>query len=178
MGTGSGPNFGKTKGAIARNNERKPQTLITKSKIKADSLNHVIDWAVKKRDELTGKTKKNFNTACVVYDSENNKYYYGRNGGYHEDGYVRNPLLFGDTNVKGLLPHTSLNKYPIGNCAEVDAVNRALNAGAKLNNLYMTTIHVTKNKFGTYKPACENCTFTFRGKVSDNFSGWFEEGGK
>ncbi len=164
MGTGAGPGFGNTGGS-------RPSATI-----RAYSRERVKEWAEKKRSELTGKTKKNFNTACVVYDSETGKYYYGRNGGYHEKDYVRNPQLFGDETHVGILPHTSLNIYPVGNCAEVDAVNRALNDGAKLSNLHMTTIHVTKKQFGDYKPACQNCTYSFKGRISENFSGWFEGG--
>lgn len=164
MGTGTGPNFGNTGGSRSS------------ATIRAYSKERVKTWAEKKRSELTGKSKKNFNTACVVYDSETGKYYYGRNGGYHEKDYIRNPILFGDDTHAGLLPKTSLNRYPVGNCAEVDAVNRALNDGAKLKNLHMTTIHVTKKQFGEYKPSCENCTHTFRGRIQENFSGWVDGG--
>ncbi len=72
---------------------------------------------------------------------------------------------------KGLLPGISFNRYAVGNCAEVDAVNNALNAGAKLGNLYMSTIHTTKFSFGCLKSACENCTYTFKGKITGNFAG-------
>ena len=112
------------------------------------------------------------NTACVVYDESTGKYYYGRNGGYNEQGYVRNPELFGDSSHKGLLPNASLNKYPVGNCAEVDAVNRALNDGSSIANLHMTTIYSTKGQFGKYKKSCENCIHAFFGKVKINYSGW------
>lgn len=111
---------------------------------------------------------------AVVYDESSGKYYYGRNGGYREKDYVRNPILFGDDVHKGLLPASSLNNYPVGNCAEVDAVNRALNAGAKLKDLHLTTIHVTKKHFGEYKPSCENCTYTFKGRLKENYSGWVD----
>ena len=53
----------------------------------------------------------------------------------------KNPILFGDSTHIGILPTSSLNKYPIGNCAEVDAINNALNAGSKLKDLHITTIH-------------------------------------
>ena len=146
----------------------------TYSQIKAFSLERVRSWAEKKRLEFTGKERKNFNTACVVYDEFTKKQYYGRNGGYHEDGYVRNPILFGDSTHQGLLPKTSLNKYPVGNCAEVDAVNRALNDGADIKNLHLTTIHTTKSQFGLYKKSCENCKYAFLDRVRNNYSGWKE----
>ena len=128
-----------------------------------------------KQNELTGKAKKNFNTACVVYDDDTGKFYYGRNGGYREEGYVQNPVLFGDSTHDGLLPKNSLNKYPAGNCAEVDAINRALNDGAYINHLHITTIHTTKSQFGKYKESCENCKAAFKGKVRANYSGWKDE---
>lgn len=164
MGTGYGPGHGNTAG------RRSSTTLST------HLHDQVIHWAERKRTELTGKTKKNFNTACVVYDSTTGECYYGRNGGYHEKGYKRNAILFGDETHEGILPKQSLNAYPIGNCAEVDAVNRALNAGAELGNLHMTTIHTTKKQFGKYKRACENCTYTFKDRIRRNYSGWFKEG--
>ncbi len=150
--------------------------LGTSSQIESTLHERVKAWAKQKQNELTGKTKKNFNTACVVYDEKNDKYYYGRNGGYRKEGYKQNPVLFGDLIHEGLLPKNSLNKYPVGNCAEVDAINHALNAGADLNHLHLTTIHTTKYQFGKYKVSCENCTFAFKGKVKVNYSGWKEEG--
>lgn len=166
MGTGSGPNFGNTGG-------RRTTTTFS---IPEYSKERVESWAKRKRSALTGKTKKNFNTACVVYDESTGKCYYGRNGGYHETGYKKNPELFGDSTHEGILPKKSLNKYPVGNCAEVDAVNRALNAGAELQHLHMTTIHTTKSQFGEYKPSCENCTYTFKGRIKKNYSGWVDGG--
>ncbi|MBY6802542.1 hypothetical protein FDC50_16235 [Clostridium botulinum] len=64
----------------------------------------------------------------------------------------------------------SLNDYQLGNCAEVDGVNQALNNNANLEDLYIYTIDTTTNNFGTPKPYCENCTYTFKGKVSDIIS--------
>ena len=147
----------------------------TPLQIKAYSHERVKDWAEKKKSSLTGKTKKNFNTACVAYDESTGKYYYGRNGGYHEKNYIKNPILYGDSTHDGLLPKTSLNKYPIGNCAESDAINQALNGGANIKNLHITTIHTTKSKFGNYKESCENCCYAFKGKVKANYSGWKDE---
>lgn len=147
---------------------------LSPAQIKSQSQKRVKNWARKKQSELTGKAKKNFNTACVAYDEKTGKFYFGRNGGYNKEGYVKNPTLYGDSSHKGLLPATSLNKYPVGNCAEVDAVNRALNAGAKISDLHLTTIHVTKNSFDAHKASCENCTYAFKGKIKKNYSGWTE----
>jgi len=161
----------KGSGASKRGIGSKP----TSAQIKSNSHEYIKTWAEKKNNELTGKAKKNFNTACVVYDEKTGKYYYGRNGGYREKGYIRNPILFGDSKHEGMLPKISLNKYPVGNCAEVDAINRALNAGADIKHMHLTVIHTTKSLFGKYKESCENCRFAFKGKVKANYSGWKEE---
>lgn len=45
----------------------------------------------------------------------------------------RGVQLSGDTlnlSLESWLPESSLNQYRLGNCAEVDAVNQALNSGA------------------------------------------------
>lgn len=147
----------------------------TTAQIKRNSHERIKTWAEKKIKELTGKAKKTFNTACIVYDEVTGRYYYGRNGGYKEKGYKRNPILFGDSKHEGMLPKSSMNKYPVGNCAEVDAINHALNTGANFKNLHITTIHTTKNQFGKYKESCENCKYAFKGKVKANYSGWKDE---
>jgi len=141
----------------------------------------VTSWAKEQADALSKTSKRQrekFNTASVVYDEKTGKYYYGRNNGIEKDGSKKNPKLFGDSNHKGILPTKSLNQYEVGNCAEVDAINKALNAGAKLENLHITTIHTTKNNFGTNKHACQNCTHAFKGKVKKNNTGWHQEGDK
>ena len=132
----------------------------------------VMEWAQRKYNELPKEDKRTFNTACIVFDEATGKYYYGRNRGYLEAGYEKNPILFGDPLHEGILPAEKLNDFPVGNCAEVDATNRALNAGSKLENLFMLTIYSIKKKFGQYKESCENCTYTFLGRIKHNFSGW------
>lgn len=164
--------FSGTKGAL--NNSKQEKKARDSRVIKAYSKAKVKQWAKKKQNELSGKAKKNFNTAAVVYDESTGKYYYGRNGGYKDKDFVPNPILFGDHTHKGILPKASLNNYPVGNCAEVDAVNQALNDEATLKNLHLTTIHVTKKHFGEYKASCENCTHTFKGRVKANYSGWID----
>lgn len=163
MGTGQGHNYGDTAG------KRRPRSL------QVHLHEQIIEWARDKTRKLTGRAKNSFNTACVVYDTTTGKYYYGRNGGYLAKDYVRNPKLFGDSKHRGILPKKSLNIYPVGNCAEVDAVNKALNDKARLSNLHMITIHTTKSKFGQYKPACENCTRAFKGRIRKNYSGWHQK---
>ena len=86
----------------------------------------------------------------------------------------KNPILFGNGNGKGILPDKILNQYSVGNCAEVDAVNNALNAGLNLADLYMMTVHMTKSRYGEYKAACENCTVAFKGRIKKSYSGWMD----
>lgn len=136
---------------------------------------HVVSWAEQKASELSSTQRSKFNTATVAYDESTKKYYYGRNAGIEKDEHPKNLILFGDDKQQGLLPPQSLNAYKIGNCAEVDAINSALNDGAKLKNLHITTIHATKNSMGQSKPACENCTYSFKGKVKRNYTGWHKE---
>lgn len=39
--------------------------------------------------------------------------------------------------MSDILPEQSLNRYKVGNCAEVDAVNQALNNNANLEDMYI-----------------------------------------
>lgn len=122
----------------------------------------VSEWA--RMEESLANSKRQldkFNTATVVYDSKTGNYYYGMNRGVQLSGDTLNPLL------ADMLPETSLNQYRVGNCAEVDAVNQAMNAGANIENLQMYTINT---KTGLGKPMCENCIHTFLGKVSEVFT--------
>ena len=162
--------FSGTKGAKNRNTYTNSQ--------RTNNHEHVVSWAKRQATQLekVSKTQREkFNTATVVYDSESGKYFYGRNGGIKKNDSKKNPILFGDNKHDGLLPKSSLNKYAVGNCSEVDAINNALNAGAKLSNLHITTIHTTKNSMGKSKRACENCTYSFKGKVKRNYTGWHKE---
>lgn len=97
-----------------------------------------------------------------AFDDATGMSYYGVNRGYFLSGEKLNPQL------AKLMPGVSLNDYPLGNCAEFQAINRALNAGAKLKNLHVYTMKIT-----TKMPfiACENCTFMFNGKVAGILTG-------
>ena len=130
---------------------------------------------VKELETVSKRQREKFNTASVAYDESTGKYYYGRNNGIEKNGTSKNSILFGDSTHDGILPKHSLNDYKIGNCAEVDAINIALNAGAKLENLHLTTIHTTSGSMGQKKPACQNCTYSFRGRIRRNYTGWYKE---
>lgn len=130
---------------------------------------------LKQRTDLNKKQRNSFNTACIVFDALNNCYYYGRNQGIDQDHPPKNQILFGDENNPGILPKESLESWGLSNCAEIDAVNHALNAGARLENLVIMTVYATNKQFGTPKPCCKNCTRTLKGRIHENFSGWTED---
>ena len=132
-------------------------------------------WASVELNRLSKTQQKKFNTACVVCDCTTGKRYYGRNNGIKINGDDKNPILFGNNGEGGILPAASLNHLEVGRCAEVAAVNKALNSGAKLENLYMMTVHTRPDMFGKPKEACKNCTYTFKGRVKENYAGWSTE---
>lgn len=132
----------------------------------------VKEWAEKEAEKLqqeSNRLRNKFNTASIVYDNESGKYFFGRNAGIKLHGDPKNSQLFGEN---GILPKNSLNKLDVGNCSEIDAVNQALNAGAKLENLYISTIHTTAKQFGQSKKACKNCTFALKWRIKENHTGW------
>lgn len=137
--------------------------------IKSQQQQKAVEWAKNHRNEVSRRIYDKMNTVTVAYDESTGKYYYGKNGGISLNNSPKNPVLFGEN---GILPKSSLNRFPLGHCAEVDAINNALNDGAKLSNLHIYTIGTTKKDFGTAKCACENCTYAFKGKVKSNNSGW------
>ena len=139
----------------------------------AELNNAVSEWVRMQKSLAPSKSKiTDFNTGSVVYDVRTGEYYYGMNKWIKLNGDRINETL------SNILPKESLNRYQIGNCAEVDAVNQALNNNANLSDLYIYTIDATTDKlriptntFGTPKLACENYTYTFQGKVKDIVSG-------
>ena len=122
----------------------------------------VTQWA-RMEESLANSNRQldKFNTATVVYDTRTGNYYYGMNRGVQLSGDTLNP------SIASWLPESSLNQYRLGNCAEVDAINQALNSGANITDLYMYTIN-TKNNVA--KPMCENCIYAFAGRVEKVFS--------
>ena len=122
----------------------------------------VTQWA-RMEESLANSNRQldKFNTATVVYDARTGNYYYGMNRGVQLSGDTLNLSL------ESWLPESSLNQYRLGNCAEVDAVNQALNSGANASDLYLYTIN-TKNNVS--KPMCENCIYTFGDRVADVLS--------
>lgn len=138
-------------------------------------------WANDYKNQMQKGNRKYFNTGTVVYDETTNTLYYGRNAGikYHEPDL--NPIIFGDDEHERILRDASDSKedWTVDNCAEVDAVNTALNDGAQLKNLHMYTIWLedgvidgVKHYAGDEKAACENCTYAFWGRIGQNSCGW------
>ncbi|MBR4529311.1 MAG: hypothetical protein IKO80_03420 [Lachnospiraceae bacterium] len=164
MGTGAGGKYSGTSGARAG---RGPYARAMHAKL--------LSWAGRKAydlEKVSNRQREKFNTASVVYDESTGKYYYGMNRGIKLEHEEKNPILFGDSTRKGILPQKSLNNYEVGNCAEVHAINRALNDNASLGNLHITTIHTTNSSMGEAKTACENCTHAFKGRIKHNNTGW------
>ncbi len=140
----------------------------------------VTSWATAMAKYLQSKSNRkrdSFKTACVAFDENTGKLYYGRNKGInHEASNVdKNITLFGDSTHEGILPSRSLNGYPTPwNCAETDAINQALNDNAELCNIHIYTIDTTPNNFGKPKKSCRNCTYAYKGKIKKNNTGWEE----
>ena len=164
--------FKGTKVSLQKHFKTSPKNIPTQN------LRHVKEFAEKTAEELSSISntqRSKFNTATVVYDEKNDKYYYGINKGIFKNGTEKNKILFGDNTHEGILPKESLNNYRIGNCSEVDAINNALNDGAKLEDLHLTTIHASQNRMGEPKSSCQNCTYSFKGRVKRNYTGWYTE---
>ncbi len=167
MGSGIIDSYRNTRGELLEARRAGDYSRIMKQRLES--------WCRREADELSRISKrkrKGFNTACIAYDVETGREYYGRNAGIELADAPKNPVLFGSDDATGLLPQMSLNHLKVGNCAEVDAVNQALNNGASIGNLRIMTVSADEKHFGANKPACRNCTYTFRGRVKGNYSGW------
>ena len=111
--------------------------------------------------------RRDFSVVTIVIDEKNGNVYFGYNGGINKENLTINPIL------ADLLPQATLNlNKNVSNCAESHAINQALNEGAKLENLHITTINTIERFFGQNKLACENCTYAFKGKIKRNNTGW------
>jgi RHS repeat-associated protein len=89
--------------------------------------------------------------ASAVVDTSSGKVYLGRSG-----------ALPGDIHpdLRARMPASSLEEWPVNNCAEFDALNKALHDGASLDNLEMATVRVASGKA---EPRCKNCKVTTQG---------------
>ncbi len=139
------------KGFLIASGEKKDKSYSLPS-MEPPSPEEVFSNTLTSLDNLTHSTNN------LTYDVKTGKYYYGVNRGMQLSSDTMNSKL------ADLLPEQTLNKYKLGNCAEVDAVNQALNDRANMSDLYMYTIDVN---YGNAKAMCENCIYTF----DDNFLG-------
>lgn len=150
---------------------------IAQGLVPSNQKEKVVSWAKATAEFLSNKSKRqreNFKAACVAFDEATGNLYFGRNGGINKSAsnVDKNDILFGKN---GILPNKSLNGYPTPwNCAETDAINKALNAGAKLENIHIYTINTTKNDFGKDKKSCLNCKTAYKGRIKKNNTGWIE----
>ena len=106
--------------------------------------------------------------SSVVYDTVKNSYYYGRS---NWAGISIN------TELEALVPSESLASWNnVYNCAEMDAINQALNKGSNLEYLQLYTVYT---KTGNPAVMCENCFYSFaNGNVSNVYeSGFYMIGG-
>ena len=119
----------------------------------------VTQWAKMKQSIASNRQLNKFRAATVVFDSKSGQYYYGMNRGIRMKGDMI------DGQLAEWLPKETLCYLPVGNCAEVDAVNQALKAN--INDLYLYTIDVENY---LPKAMCDNCIYTFADKVAEVFS--------
>lgn len=154
------------------NGERAAQAVMPS--IQRDAL---LKWANQEARKLSAKSKRQrdkFRTACVAIDDKTGFMYFGRNGGISRSGFGLHPAL------KDILPTESLNDYPTPwNCAESDAINQALHAGARISDIHIYTVSTAlrgkgNNEYGHDKRSCKNCTAAFRGRIRRNNTGWTE----
>ena len=92
----------------------------------------------------------------ATYDAKNKTFQYGVNSGLKKSGEALNAEL------AKLAPRLS--------CAETQAINRALNSGSKLKNLYLYTV----NTSGKAAYACKVCTRAYGNTVAIIFSGLYK----
>lgn len=74
--------------------------------------------------------------------------------------------------IESIVPSSSLAEWPnVFNCAEMDAVNQALNNGVRLDNLQLYTVYT---KSGDSVAMCGNCFYSFaNGNVSNAYENGF-----
>lgn len=96
-------------------------------------------------------TDNEMNTVSVAYNTVTGEYFYGVNGG------ISNPNCI-NPELNMYLPATSTTNWTTYNCAEVNAVNNAMNNGSFMGDLQLYTINTHNN---LPKPMCSNCEQTF-----------------
>ena len=130
------------------------KTLIIRAKVKkaAQEYMRMQNALVDSADDLV-----NNKFVTAAYDAKTKTFQYGVNSGLKNSGEVLN------TELAKLTPRLS--------CAETQAINRALNSGSKLKNLYIYTV----NTSGKAAYACKICTRTYGNSVAVIFSGLYRK---
>jgi RHS repeat-associated protein len=105
--------------------------------------------AAQLRETLPRNKRPTMTSAAV--DAKTGKIYYG-DSGTHPDNI--------NQALRERMPATSLEAWSVENCAEFNATNNALNNGAKMEDLTITTVRV---KNGDPEPRCDNCRVTTDG---------------
>ena len=95
--------------------------------------------------------RKGPRATSAAVDVKSGAIYYGESGTISNN---INPILANQ------MPMVSRTSWVVPNCAEFNAVNNALNAGAKLENLVVTTVKV---RTLTLMPMCKNCQISIQG---------------
>ncbi len=123
------------------------QELKTRAETYRQSLN----------SELPGQKLDELQFATVTYDSKLGTYSYAYNS---EIVGMTDDML--NATLRGMRAKTS--------CAEIQAVNKALNSGSKLSNLHIYTINT---QTGSAAYACRVCSRVLNGKVAAIYTGLF-----
>lgn len=112
------------------------------------SRNAAIDRA-KELQKLPASKRPTMTSAAVDVNTGN--IYYGNSGSISNN--INSTLI-------DSMPKSSLTNWKVANCAEFNAVNNALNAGANMSNLVVTTVRV---KTLTLASMCFNCQASLQG---------------
>ena len=89
--------------------------------------------AIERAKTLKSLTGKKPTMTAAALDIKTGQIYFGDSGVVSEN---INVILIEQ------MPKTSMTNWAVANCAEFNAVNNALNAGARINNLVVTTVRV------------------------------------
>jgi RHS repeat-associated protein len=129
------------------------------------SIRTAKEEAYARAENLINSTPKSKLPRAVtaIVNTKTGQSYYGTSSALGESNI--NPQL------KDMLPEESLEAWKVHNCAECDALNKALNAGSRVEDLEMHTVKIdrTTGKIEDF-PRCENCKITTKGikTTSDN----------
>lgn len=107
--------------------------------------------AIERAKTLKSLTGKKPTMTAAALDIKTGQIYFGDSGVVSEN---INVILIEQ------MPKTSMTNWAVANCAEFNAVNNALNAGARINNLVVTTVRV---KTLAMERMCANCSISLKG---------------